>query len=110
VQVELVVTGTAPEGVDIQYHAGPKPAQGPNQINGNATRLPWRYSAAYNPKAKYISMDAGLYGTGSVNCKLVVDLPDGRSLTVTDHASGKFGGCAVEAEPTDASALHWRKV
>lgn len=110
-RVEFVVSGTAPAGVDLTYHAGSHFSNGPAQINGNATRVPWQGSVAFSPAAKFYFISAQLYGPGSISCQIVVRLPGGRPVVVgSGHASGKFSTCSVEAAPTDPSGQHWRKV
>jgi len=106
-----VVTGTVPDGVDLMYRVGSKNISGPGQINGNATRLPWESSAPFNPATKFYFLSAQLYGSGSVSCKIVVELPGGTSMTVAaGQASGKFSTCSVEAKPDDPSGSHWHQV
>jgi hypothetical protein len=109
-KIEFIVTGTAPDGVDVTYHAGSHFGSGPAQINGNATRVPWQGTVTFDPKSTFYFLSAELYGPGTISCKIVAELPGGRSLTVVSgHASGKFSTCSAQASPTDKTGLHWLK-
>jgi hypothetical protein len=73
--------------------------------------VPWQGSVAFRPDAKCYFLSAELYGSGAVSCKIVVEFPGGRSMTVdSDHAAGKFSTCSAEVEPIDPSGQHWHKV
>src|SRR5712691_7134902 len=52
-KVEYVVTGTAPDGVDLMYRVGSKNISGPGQINGNATKVPWQGSVTFSSATKF---------------------------------------------------------
>lgn len=102
-KVEFIVSGTAPDGIDITYGPSGSSFQGPSTLDGTATM-----SVPFDGSASYYAMNAQLQGGGSITCKIVVTGPGDAPLTVSKGAaSGGYNICDVQAAPEDSSGLTW---
>ena len=96
-KVEFVVSGSAPEGIDITYGPSGSNFAGPSTLDGTA-----RMSVPFDANADYYSMNAQLQGDGSITCKIVVTGPGDAPLTVSHGAaSGSFNICSAQATSDD---------
>lgn len=103
-KVEFVVSGTAPDGINITYGPSGSNYAGPSTLNGTATM-----SVPFDGQAEFYHLDAQLQGAGSVKCKIVVTGPGDAPLTVSSGgASGGFNICSAQAAPVDSSGLQWQ--
>ena len=102
-KVEFIVSGTAPDGIDITYGPSGSDFQGPSTLDGTATM-----SVPFDGSADYYALNAQLQGDGSITCKIVVTGPGDAPLTVSSGAaSGGFNICDAQAAPTDSTGLSW---
>jgi hypothetical protein len=102
-KVEFIVSGTAPDGIDITYGPSGSNLSGPSTLDGTATM-----SVPFDGSADYYALNAQLQGGGSVTCKIVVTGPGDNPLTVSSGAaSGGYNICSAQAAPEDSSGLTW---
>lgn len=102
-KVEFIVSGTAPDGIDITYGPSGTNLSGPSTLDGTATM-----SVPFDGSADYYALNAQLQGDGSITCKIVVTGPGDAPLTVSSGAaSGGFNICDAQAAPTDSTGLSW---
>jgi len=102
-KVEFIVSGTAPDGIDITYGPSGSNFSGPSTLDGTATM-----SVPFDGSAEYYALNAQLQGGGSITCKIVVTGPGDNPLTVSSGAaSGGFNICDAQAAPTDSTGLSW---
>jgi hypothetical protein len=102
-KVEFIVSGTAPDGIDITYGPSGSSFQGPSTLDGTATM-----SVPFDGSADYYALNAQLQGDGSITCKIVVTGPGDNPLTVSHGAaSGSYNICDAQAAPTDSTGLSW---
>lgn len=102
-KVEFIVSGTAPDGIDITYGPDGSQLSGPSTLDGTATM-----SVPFDGSANYYAIDAQLQGDGSITCKIVVTGPGDSPLTVSSGAaSGSYNICSAQAAPTDSTGLSW---
>ena len=102
-KVEFIVSGSAPDGIDITYGPSGSNLAGPSTLDGTATM-----SVPFDGSAEFYSLNAQLQGGGSITCKMVVTGPGDNPLTVSSGAaSGGFNICDAQAAPTDSSGLSW---
>lgn len=102
-KVEFIVSGTAPDGIDITYGPSGSNFEGPSTLDGTATM-----SVPFDGSADYYAIDAQLQGGGSITCKIVVTGPGDAPLTVSSGAaSGDYNICDAQAAPTDSTGLSW---
>jgi len=85
-EVEFIVTGSAPNGVHITY--------GTDASNHRARRLPLDVTKPVRKHALYWVM-AELQGSGRITCKVVIGKKAGAG-----HAVGGFNTCTAES-PSD---------
>jgi hypothetical protein len=103
-KVEFIVTGSAPDGVDITYGPSGSNFAGPSVLRGKAVM-----SVKFDPSASYYALNAQLQGAGSIRCKIVVTGPGDQPLTVSHGAaSGGYNICSAQAAPADSSGLNWQ--
>lgn len=103
-KVEFIVTGTAPDGIDITYGPSGSNFAGPTALNGKAVM-----SVKFDPSASYYALNAQLQGAGSITCKIVVTGPGDQPLTVSHGAaSGGYNICSAQAAPADSTGLNWQ--
>lgn len=103
-KVEFVVSGTAPDGINITYGPSGSDFAGPSTLNGTATM-----SVPFDGSASFYALNAQLQGAGSIKCKIVVTGPGDNPTTVSSGgASGGFNICSAQAAPEDASGLQWQ--
>ena len=96
-KVEFVVTGSAPDGIDITYGPSGSNFAGPSTLHGKA-----RMSVKFDSSASYYALNAQLQGAGSVACKIVVTGPGDQPLTVSHGAaSGGYNICSAQATSDD---------
>ena len=96
-KVEFVVSGSAPEGIDITYGPSGSNFAGPSTLDGTA-----RMSVPFDANADYYSMNAQLQGDGSITCKIVVTGPGDAPLTASHGAaSGSYNICTAQATSDD---------
>ena len=102
-KVTFVVSGTAPDGIDITYGPSGSNFAGPSALDGAA-----RMSVKFDPSASYYAMNAQLQGAGDITCKIVVSGPGDDPATVSKGAArGGFNICDVQAAPADSTGLSW---
>jgi hypothetical protein len=102
-KIEFVVSGTAPDGIDITYGPAGSSFSGPSALNGTVT-----LSVPFNSSAEYYTMNAQLQGAGNITCKIVATGPGLSPLTVSSGAaSGGYNICDVQAAPDDSSGSSW---
>ena len=102
-KVAFIVSGTAPDGIDITYGPSGSNFEGPSTLDGTATM-----SVPFDGSADYYAIDAQLQGGGSITCKIVVTGPGDAPLTVSSGAaSGDYNICDAQAAPTDSTGLSW---
>jgi hypothetical protein len=102
-KVEFIVSGSAPDGIDITYGPGGTQLSGPSVLDGKATT-----SVAFDPGASYYALNAQLQGDGSITCKIVATGPGDNPLTVSHGAaSGSYNICSAQAAPSD-NGLSWQ--
>ena len=102
-KVEFIVTGSAPDGIDITYGPGGSEFAGPSVLDGKAVM-----SVKFDPSDSYYSLNAQLQGAGSIRCKIVVTGPGDQPLTVSHGAAaGGYNVCSAQAAPSDSSGLSW---
>lgn len=102
-KVEFIVSGSAPDGIDITYGPSGSNFEGPSTLDGTATM-----SVPFDGTADYYAIDAQLQGSGSITCKIVVTGPGDNPLTVSSGAaSGSYNICSAQAAPEDSSGLTW---
>jgi len=102
-KVEFIVSGTAPDGIDITYGPAGSNFSGPSTLDGTATM-----SVPFDGSADYYALNAQLQGGGSITCKIVVTGPGDSPLTVSSGAaSGGFNICEAQAAPADSTGLSW---
>jgi hypothetical protein len=103
-KVEFVVSGTAPDGIDITYGPAGSNYSGPSSLDGTVTE-----SVPFDGQAEFYHLDAQLQGAGSVKCKIVVTGPNDDPLTVSSGgASGGFNICSAQAAPVNSTGLSWQ--
>lgn len=96
-KVEFIVTGTAPDGIDITYGPSGSNFAGPSVLDGKAVM-----SVKFDPSASYYALNAQLQGAGSITCKIVVTGPGDQPLTVSHGAaSGGYNICSAQATSGD---------
>jgi hypothetical protein len=99
-RVRFIVTGSAPDGVDITYGSDSdnRSPRGGLGIDGSGTAVPWRGSVPFDGSAEYYSISAQLNGSGDIRCKIVVTGPGDAPLTVSHgHSSGSYNICRAQA-------------
>jgi hypothetical protein len=102
-KVEFIVSGTAPDGIDITYGPDGSQFSGPSTLDGTATM-----SVPFDGSAEYYALNAQLQGSGSITCKIVATGPGDNPLTVSSGAaSGGYNICDAQAAPTDSTGLSW---
>jgi hypothetical protein len=102
-KVEFIVSGTAPDGIDITYGPSGSNLSGPSTLDGTATM-----SVPFNASAEYYAMDAQLQGGGDITCKIVVTGPGDNPATVSSGAaSGGYNICSAQAAPEN-NGLSWQ--
>ena len=105
-KVEFIVSGTAPDGIDITYGPDGSQFSGPSTLDGTATM-----SVPFDGSADYYAIDAQLQGAGSITCKIVATWAGDNPLTVSHGAaSGGYNICDAQAAPEDSSGLRWKVV
>lgn len=103
-KVEFVVSGTAPDGIDITYGPSGSNFAGPSTLDGTVTE-----SVPFDGQASFYHLNAQLQGAGSVTCKIVVTGPGDNPTTVSSGgASGGFNICSAQAAPVDSTGLQWQ--
>jgi hypothetical protein len=96
-RVEFVVTGSAPDGIDITYGPSGSNFGGPSVLNGTA-----RMSVPFRADDNFYALSAQLQGAGSIRCKIVVTGPGDDPLTVSHGAaSGGYNICSAQATSDD---------
>jgi hypothetical protein len=102
-KVEFIVSGSAPDGIDITYGPSGSNFAGPSTLHGKAVM-----SVKFDPDASYYSLNAQLQGAGSIKCKIVVTGPGDAPLTVSHGAAaGGYNICSAQAAPADSTGLNW---
>lgn len=103
-KVTFVVSGSAPDGIDITYGPSGSNFAGPSVLSGKAVM-----SVKFDPEASYYSLNAQLQGAGSIKCKIVVTGPGDAPLTVSHGAAaGGYNICDAQAAPSDSTGLNWQ--
>jgi hypothetical protein len=101
-KVEFIVSGSAPDGIDITYGPSGSNLSGPSELDGTATM-----TVPFNPDADYYAMNAQLQGGGDITCKIVVTGPGDQPLTASSGAaSGSYNICSAQAAPEN-NGLNW---
>ena len=96
-KVEFVVSGSAPDGIDITYGPSGSDFSGPSVLHGKA-----KMSVPFEADASYYALNAQLQGAGSITCKIVVSGPGDAPLTVSHGAaSGGYNICSAQATSDD---------
>jgi hypothetical protein len=102
-KVEFIVSGSAPDGIDITYGPGGTELSGPSTLDGTATM-----TVPFDASALYYAMNAQLQGDGDITCKIVVTGPGDAPLTASSGAaSGGYNICSAQAAPEN-SGLSWQ--
>jgi hypothetical protein len=102
-KVEFVVSGSAPDGIDITYGPSGSNFAGPSTLDGTATM-----SVPFDSSASYYSLNAQLQGDGDIICKIVVTGPGDAPLTASHGAaSGGYNICTAQAT-SDDGGLTWQ--
>ncbi len=102
-KVGFIVSGSAPDGIDITYGPSGSDLSGPTALDGKATM-----SVPFDASASYYAMDAQLQGDGDITCKIVVTGPGDAPLTVSSGAaSGSYNICSAQAAPEN-NGLSWQ--
>jgi hypothetical protein len=83
--VTFTVTGSAPDGVDIQYGSD----SSNNSPSGVA--LPWTITMPYDSNAEYYSVSAQLQGDGTLQCSVTV-----HGKTKNASANGAYQICDAQ--------------
>ena len=101
-RVEFVVSGTAPDGIDITYGPAGSNLAGPSVLDGTATE-----SVPFDGSAEFYALSAQLQGDGDITCKIVVTGPGDNPLTASSGAaSGSYNICSAQAAPVNGG-LTW---
>lgn len=101
-KVEFVVSGSAPDGIDITYGPGGSNLSGPSVLDGTATM-----SVPFAASADFYALSAQLQGGGDITCKIVATGPGDAPLTVSSGAaSGGYNICSAQAAPEN-NGLNW---
>lgn len=96
-KVTFVVSGSAPDGLDITYGPSGSNFAGPSALHGTA-----RMSVKFEPDASFYALNAQLQGAGSIRCKIVVSGPGDEPLTVSHGAAaGGYNICSAQAASDD---------
>ena len=102
-KVEFIVSGSAPDGIDITYGSAGTNLSGPSVLDGTSTM-----SVPFDASASYYAMNAQLQGDGDVTCKIVATGPGDAPLTVSSGAaSGGYNICSAQAAPEN-NGLSWQ--
>ena len=102
-KVEFIVSGSAPDGIDITYGPSGTNLSGPSVLNGTATM-----TMTFDPSADFYALNAQLQGDGSVTCKIVATGPGDQPLAVSSGAaSGGYNICSAQAAPSN-NGLDWQ--
>jgi hypothetical protein len=102
-KVEFIVTGSAPDGIDITYGPSGSNFAGPSVLDGKAVM-----SVKFDPSASYYALNAQLQGAGSIRCKIVVTGPGDEPLTVSHGAAaGGYNICSAQAT-SDDGGFNWQ--
>jgi hypothetical protein len=100
--VEFIVSGSAPDGIDITYGPGGTNLSGPSVLDGTATM-----TVTFDASASYYALNAQLQGDGSITCKIVATGPGDQPLTASSGAaSGGYNICSAQAAPENGG-LNW---
>jgi hypothetical protein len=87
-KVEFIVSGSAPDGIQITYGPAGTQLSGPSVLNGTVTM-----SVPFDAAALYYALNAQLQGDGHITCKIVATGPGDQPLTVSHGAaSGENNG------------------
>lgn len=101
-KVEFIVSGSAPDGIDITYGPAGSNLSGPSVLDGTA-----KMTMTFDASTDYYAMNAQLQGDGSITCKIVATGPGDQPLTVSSGAaSGGYNICSAQAAPENGG-LNW---
>lgn len=101
-KVEFIVSGSAPDGIDITYGPAGSNLAGPSVLAGTTTM-----TVNFDPNADYYAMNAQLQGDGDITCKIVATGPGDQPLTASSGAaSGSYNICSAQAAPEN-NGLSW---
>jgi hypothetical protein len=96
-KVEFIVSGSAPDGIQITYGPGGTQLSGPSVLDGTATM-----TVSFDANASYYALNAQLQGDGDITCKIVATGPGDQPLTVSHGAaSGGYNICSAQAAPSN---------
>ena len=102
-KVEFIVSGSAPDGIDITYGPSGTNLSGPSSLDGKATM-----SVPFDAGASFYALNAQLQGAGSITCKIVATGPGDAPLTVSHGAaSGGYNICSAQAT-SDDGGFSWQ--
>jgi hypothetical protein len=100
--VVFIVSGSAPDGVDITYGPAGTNLSGPSTLDGTA-----KMSVPFDASASYYALNAQLQGGGDITCKIVAEGPGDVPLTVSHGAAtGSYNICSAQATTSDG--LSWQ--
>ena len=100
--VEFIVSGSAPDGIDITYGPAGTKLSGPSVLQRTA-----KMTVSFDPGALHYVLRAQLHGDGDITCKIVVTGLGEQALTVSSGAaSGGHKICSVQAWPEN-NGLVW---
>lgn len=101
-KVEFLVSGSAPDGINITYGPSGSNLSGPSTLDGTATM-----SVPFDASAEYYALSAQLQGDGDITCKIVATGPGDVPLTVSHGAaSGGYNICSAQA--TSSDGVNWQ--
>lgn len=81
-QAQFIVTGSAPNGVDITYGSDSSNYQG---------KLPLNAALHIDKNAAFYDVTAQLHGGGNITCKIIIG-----DQTRTGHARGGYNICSAQ--------------
>lgn len=101
-RIEFIVSGSAPDGIDITYGPSGSDLSGPSSLDGTA-----KMSVPFDASADYYALSAQLQGGGDITCKIVATGPGDAPLTVSSGAaSGSYNICSAQA--TSGDGISWQ--
>jgi hypothetical protein len=104
-KVTFIVSGSAPEGVNISYGPAGTSLAGPSVLDGT-----YKVSVPFAADDSYYNVTAQLQGGGHLTCKIVVSGPGDQPLTVSHGAaSGGYNICMAEAASYDRG-FNWHNL